>query len=108
MSTETELKLEIDVAAMRRLRRHAALKELKRAQPRTRFQKSVYFDTPDFHLRDNEVVLRVRHIGRRRIQTLKTMGECLGGAWAVPGRGANGKLRSAATCRKPDICKPPS
>lgn len=82
LSTETELKLEIDAAAMRRLRRHAALKELKRAQPRTRFQKSVYFDTPDFDLRDNEVVLRVRHIGRRRIQTLKTMGECLGGAWA--------------------------
>jgi inorganic triphosphatase YgiF len=82
MGTETELKLHLDAADLSRLRRHPLIHALKRAKPVTRFQKSVYFDTPDFHLRDRKVQLRIRHIGRRRIQTVKTMGESLNGAWA--------------------------
>jgi inorganic triphosphatase YgiF len=82
MGTETELKLQLDAAGLRRLRRHALVQSLKRARPMTRNQKSVYFDTSDFRLRDQKVLLRVRHIGRRRIQTVKTFGECQSGAWA--------------------------
>lgn len=82
MGTETELKLQLAPAGLRRLRRHSLVQSLKTARPVTRFLKSVYFDTPDLALREREVVLRVRHIGRQRIQTLKTLGECLGGAWA--------------------------
>lgn len=82
MATETELKLALDPASLVRLRRHEVLRSLKRTRPVTRFQKSVYFDTPDLQLRDSQIALRVRHIGRRRIQTVKNAGECIGGAWA--------------------------
>jgi len=82
VGTETELKLQLETAGLRRLRRHPLVQSLKRGRPVTQLLRSVYFDTPDFRLRGLGVVLRVRHIGRRRIQTLKTMGECLGGAWA--------------------------
>lgn len=82
MSVETELKLQLEPDGMRRLRRHPLVLALKRGRPTTRLQKSVYFDTDDFRLRDLGVMLRVRHIGRRRIQGLKTVGDCLGGAWA--------------------------
>jgi inorganic triphosphatase YgiF len=81
VGTETELKLQLETAGLRRLRRHPLVQSLKRGRPVTHLLRSVYFDTPDFRLRSLGVVLRVRHIGTRRIQTLKTMGECLGGAW---------------------------
>ncbi len=82
MPTETELKLQLDAAGLRRLRRHPLIQQLKQARPLSRFQKSVYFDTPDFRLRDRQVVLRVRHIGRRRVQTAKDFGLLVGGARA--------------------------
>lgn len=80
MNTETELKLGLDSAGLRRLRHHPVIGALRQARSVTRIQKSVYFDTPDQSLRSAEMVLRVRHIGRRRIQTLKTLGQALGGA----------------------------
>lgn len=79
---ETELKLRLDPAGLRRLRRHPMVQALKLGRPLTRLQKSVYFDTEAFLLRRQEMVLRVRHIGRRRLQTVKTSGACIGGAWA--------------------------
>lgn len=79
MPTETELKLRFDERAMRRLRRHPLLAELKTGRPTSRFLKSVYFDTPDLQLRRRQIVLRIRHIGRRRIQTVKDEGQMLGG-----------------------------
>ncbi len=79
MGTETELKLQLDPARLQRLRRHPMVQRLKRGRPVTRLEKSVYFDTCDFRLLDHKAVLRVRHIGRRRIQTLKTMDH--GRAW---------------------------
>jgi len=80
MPTETELKLRLDTAGLRRLRRHPLIQRLKQARPLTRFQKSVYFDTPDFRLRGQKIILRIRHIGRRRIQTVKDFGILVGGA----------------------------
>jgi len=82
MSTEMELKLQLEPQHLRRLRRHPLLQRLKLARPTTRQQISVYYDSDDFALREMGVALRVRHIGRRRIQTVKTMGACVGGAWA--------------------------
>src|SRR5512138_438057 len=34
-------------------------------------QRNVYFDTPDWRLRDQQYGLRVRQVGERRIATLK-------------------------------------
>ncbi|OIQ94806.1 inorganic triphosphatase [mine drainage metagenome] len=81
MGIETELKLAFDPQGLRRLRRHPLVQRLKQDRPQTRQLKSVYFDTDDFRLKENQVALRVRHIGRRRIQTVKTAGANLGGAW---------------------------
>ncbi len=82
MPTETELKLRLDAAGLRRLRRHPLVQRLKQARSLSQFQKSVYFDTPDFRLRDQKAVLRVRHIGRRRLQTVKDFGQLVGTARA--------------------------
>lgn len=71
ISTEIELKLSLDAAAMPTLLRHPALRELKRGRSRTTHVSNTYFDTPDFRLQRDGVSLRVRSIGRRFIQTLK-------------------------------------
>lgn len=78
---EIELKLLADAAAMRRLRRQPWLKALQRGAAVTRTLRSVYFDTPDRHLSKARVALRIRSIGRKRIQTVKTAGTALGGAF---------------------------
>ena len=82
MGQETELKLQLAPSDLQRLKRHPLVQRLKRGRPQTKQLKSVYFDAEDFRLRSAGVVLRVRHVGRRRIQTVKTMGACIGGAWA--------------------------
>ena len=82
VATETELKLHLDASGLRHVQRHRLVQSLKQGKAKTKTQISVYFDTPDFRLRDAGAVLRVRHIGTRRIQTLKTLGVSLGGAWA--------------------------
>ena len=82
MPTETELKLQLDSTALRRLRSHPLVNRWKLARPVTRRELSVYFDTPGFDLRNRKTVLRVRHIGRRRIQTLKTAGDPAAGGWS--------------------------
>lgn len=81
MGMETELKLQVAPDAMQRLRRSPVVRQLKMARPLTRLERSVYFDTPEFELRRSALVLRVRHSGRRRIQTLKNFGQPIGVAW---------------------------
>jgi len=80
LSTETELKLLLAPEQLRRVPRNALVRRLKRGRGVSDNLKSVYFDTDDMQLRGNKMVLRVRHVGRRRIQTLKTMGEPSAGA----------------------------
>ncbi len=76
---EIELKLLATPAALRRLQRQPWLRELKQGRAVTRTLRTQYFDTPDGTLRAAGVAVRVRSIGRHRIQTVKTGGESLGG-----------------------------
>jgi inorganic triphosphatase YgiF len=70
-SREVELKLAFDPSDLGRLKRHLGRTLGRQAQRRTLV--SVYFDTPDFRLREAGLSLRVRRIGRRRVQTIKSV-----------------------------------
>lgn len=69
--TEVELTLRLDPRAAPRLLRDPLIRELKQGPQRTARMVSTYFDTPDFRLQRQRAALRVRQIGKRRIQTLK-------------------------------------
>ncbi|WP_437521690.1 CHAD domain-containing protein [Sorangium sp. So ce726] len=70
MAQEIEIKLEVPPAALERLEASARFGE-RAGEVRREEQRSVYFDTPRLELRDEGVALRVRHIGDRRVQTVK-------------------------------------
>ncbi|GAO37026.1 adenylate cyclase [Sulfuricella sp. T08] len=76
---EVELKLLIDPADIPRLRRHPLLKALCPSGPKTRKLTSVYFDTDDFVLKNQDIALRVRRSGRQWIQTVKGGGSVQAG-----------------------------
>lgn len=73
---EIELKLELDARDAPKLQRHCR-KAFRRGP--VQVLESVYFDTPDHRLQRAGFALRVRHIGERRIQTLKAAGEATTG-----------------------------
>ena len=79
MGSEIELKLEVPPQGIRKLRRLRSLRNgsAKRAQEKDLV--SVYFDTPKHKLRRKGMSLRVRHIGDKRIQTLKANGQWAAG-----------------------------
>ena len=81
---EIELKLAIDPTALPRLKRHAALLAAAAGPARSARVTSVYYDTPEFDLRDAGVVLRVRRDGRRWLQTLKGAGSSAAGLHQRP------------------------
>lgn len=68
---EIELKLCMEPAALRRLRRHPILRSLARGRSRARPLSSSYYDTPDGFLRRAGIALRVRRDGKALVQTLK-------------------------------------
>lgn len=68
---EIELKLRIAPEQLPRLMRHRLLRRLGGGKPVRHRLVSTYFDTPDFRLMQAQMALRVRRIGKRRIQTLK-------------------------------------
>jgi inorganic triphosphatase YgiF len=68
---EVELKLEIAPDAIGRLRRNPLVRSLATRRGQTKRLRTVYFDTPALLLSQQGMALRVRHDGRRRIQTLK-------------------------------------
>ena len=74
MPDEIELKLSVPRAALRRVAELSWLRELASEPPKREKLVSVYFDSRKFKLRENGVSLRVRHIGRKRIQTIKASG----------------------------------
>lgn len=72
---ETELKLLIAPADVAAFRRVALLKQFAIAKPVTRLLRNTYFDTPELHLKEHGMELRVRRIGRVSVQTLKAVGQ---------------------------------
>lgn len=71
MSIETELKLSISPAHLNRLRRHPLLRKLASGRAVSRKLHSVYYDTPDLKLHSKAMALRLRHEGKKWLQTLK-------------------------------------
>jgi inorganic triphosphatase YgiF len=71
MSREFELKLHLPERRAAAFRREPLLVRHARAPVRVRNLHSVYFDTPERDLSKRGVALRVRHIGRRWVQTIK-------------------------------------
>ena len=89
MPTEIELKLRLSPDYVTRLQRNPLLKSLNVSKPVTRKMYSVYYDTPDFHLRRNDVALRLRREGKRWVQTVKGGGSAIAGLhqreeWGAP------------------------
>lgn len=82
MAVETELKLSIsadctlDILAV--LQQHPLFARAHCSMQGQRLY-NIYFDTPDYALMKNGVGLRIRKMGDRRIQTLKTKGKSVNG-----------------------------
>ena len=100
MPVETELKLRIAPEHLARLKRHALLKTHSSSRPITRRLQNIYYDTPKFELHQSGMALRLRHIGRHWLQTLKGGGSAQAGLhmrneWEVPVM--NAKLNFSAS-----------
>ena len=70
---EFEVKLELAPANLRRLKKIPRLRALE-GRPRPRTEVSVYFDTGKQKLHKKGLLLRVRRIGDRHVQTIKANG----------------------------------
>ncbi len=79
MADEVELKLTVAPERAAAARQMPLLKQWAEKRAVTRQLETVYFDTPERALERRGVVLRVRKLGRRRIQTIKLPSEGLGG-----------------------------
>jgi len=69
---ELEIKLELPPTSVGRLKKIPLLHALK--APKRAAEVSVYFDTDKHKLRKNGLMLRVRRIGKRYVQTIKATG----------------------------------
>ena len=79
MNTEIELKLAVAPRAMGTALRQRWLRTFANGHASRSKLVSVYFDTPEFKLRDHGVSLRVRKAGRKRLQTIKANGSSAAG-----------------------------
>jgi triphosphatase len=79
MAEEVELKLTVAPERAAAVRKLPLLRELAQKRALTRQLETVYYDTPDSALARRGVVLRVRSIGKRRVQTIKLPSTGLGG-----------------------------
>jgi len=75
MALEVELKLTIAPQDVKALTRAAPLKAAALGRAVTTHLYSIYYDTPQFALRDSRVALRLRRAGKRWVQTLKSAGQ---------------------------------
>lgn len=87
MAQEVELKLAIAPADWRRFMAQPLLRDAPRIHDE--MLDTTYFDTPDLDLRGHGVALRVRRIGRRKVQTVKLAAIASGGLsirpeWETP------------------------
>jgi len=91
MAEEIEFKLQVPPEALRTVRQ---LPWLRGAPAKRAKLVSIYFDTSKFKLRQSGIVLRVRRVGRKRIQTVKTAGD---------GAFARGEWEAAIKGDRPDL-----
>jgi triphosphatase len=92
MVVETELKLRVSPEQLARLKRHALLKVYSVTRPVTRRLYNIYYDTANLDLHKSGMALRLRHVGRQWLQTLKGGGSVQAGLhqrneWEVPVNG---------------------
>ncbi|ARO87006.1 inorganic triphosphatase [Nitrosospira lacus] len=99
MSTEIELKLRLPPDAVARLQHNPLLKSLSISNSVRQKLYSVYYDTPDFDLRRNGVALRLRHEGKRWIQSIK------GGGSAAAGLHQRNEWEAPVLKAQPDFTK---
>lgn len=78
-NSEIELKLAIDPLDAAAFRRLPLLREKNLDRPKRRKVFNTYFDTPDLLLKQNAMALRLRKMGGKWLQTLKTAGTVTGG-----------------------------
>jgi inorganic triphosphatase YgiF len=71
VGTEVELKLATSKTGLRNALGLPWLRRMAGADPKKHHLVSLYFDTRDLALRDHDVSLRVRRVGRERLQTIK-------------------------------------
>lgn len=76
LPTESELRLAVSEKWLNRLKRLPLLIKSASERAKTTHLKSTYFDTPDTELADAGINLRIREMGRRKLQTLK-----IGSGW---------------------------
>ena len=76
LPTESELRLAVSEKWVNRLKRLPSLVKSGSERAKTTHLKSTYFDTPDKELASAGINLRIREMGRRKLQTLK-----IGSGW---------------------------
>jgi inorganic triphosphatase YgiF len=84
MPNEIELKLLIDPQDIPRLWRHPLLAARTRRKLPTQKLLSIYYDTPELTLHKNKIAVRLRRVGKRWIQTVKTEGSVVAGLHERP------------------------
>ncbi|HHB93153.1 MAG TPA: CYTH and CHAD domain-containing protein, partial [Thioploca sp.] len=72
---ETELKLLLNPKDIDKVKQHPLLRQ----QTDSQRLYSIYFDTVEHDLLRNKIGFRIRHIGDKKVQTLKTAGSGIGG-----------------------------
>lgn len=79
MSSEIELKLQINERDVWRLVRLPMLSALTLRKLPSKRLSNTYYDTQDYRLRENGIAVRLRQIGQKWLQTIKTEGEAIAG-----------------------------
>lgn len=109
---ESELKLTLAQEDLAKVPRLACVRDALVSPFRRRLVCNSYYDTPEFDLWLNGIELRVRHVGREWIQTIKTPGEALIGLHQrieleTPVKGDSPDLTELASAELPPIVDSP-
>jgi inorganic triphosphatase YgiF len=99
---EIELKLDVPSGDLDALRRHPLVRSLARGRPLVRRLRTVYYDTPDLDLTEQQLALRVRQSGKRYVQALKGEGSAVGGLFV------RGEWEARLPGPEPDVERVPS